>query len=287
MNEDDLELANMYGCKIAKIEMTDNFSAARNAILNHCTMSYVLQLDLDERLTNWGTLRRLLDATNTDAWIFSINNYQKTGEAIVTDTTRLFKNDGKVAYWGYLHETVDNYIAQNGWKLAHSPIKINHFGYLDMTKEQAWKKMQRYIDINIKQIKDFPMDGRAYYNLAIHLLEDNCVDDALRLLQVSATLAPRFPLSAMEIGKTHIEKAHFWMERAQKLIGQHHPNHTILGQFKDALEKIRPHNIPGAPGHCLQYFNTHPEASKWLKEHVEEMEAKIDKIKLAALEKQK
>ena len=285
ISDNDREIASMYNVKIVPTEMGDNFSIPRNTCLRVCTKEQILQLDLDERIDDWASLRRMMDTKKIDCWSIGINNFQRNGESITTETIRLFKNDGKVEYWGYLHETIDNYAQSCGWLIGKTPMCISHYGYLKSTQKELFIKMQRYMHINMKQIEDFPMDGRAYFNLAIHLLEDNCVDDAMRLLLISNHLAKNFVLVPLELGKTYLLKAYFWFQRASKLVGKD-ANAPFIQRFLQVLKPILPQNIPTAPGHCLSFFNKSPDRAEWLRKHIEDMEHKIENVMVKRLEKQ-
>lgn len=286
LSEDDVELINSYNnARVVPTVMEDNFAKGRNAIIKHATKNWIYQLDIDEYIADLCPLRRILDAPGYDAWMFSINNFQKDGGSMISDTIRLFRNKPGVEYWGRLHETVDQYSQKNGWKISQSPIQMNHVGYTMQSPEEAYKKMQRYLAINLKQIKDNPMNGMAYYNLALHMLEDQLIEDAEKLLQIAIFLQPSFPLSGLELAKVYIIKANRWMTNSLRGFND---NHRIKRSFlatQQTLEKIMPKNYIIAQGHCLSYFNIHADWAKWLREHVIEMEKKIEESKTKMLEK--
>ncbi len=209
------QLTDVWGAKVVPVWGKGNpedfkehgFGASRNAILKHCDMQWILQLDADERVKEWGKIRRMADVPLFEAWAFQIQNFQKDGQgSIPTTTTRLFRNKDGVEYWGILHETIDNFIKKAGWKISQAPTQLLHYGYLLQTEDESWKKMQSYIELNIRQIKEVPNDPRAYYNLALHLIEDQMIDDGLRLLQIACNYSA-FHLPWIECGKMYLTKA--------------------------------------------------------------------------------
>jgi hypothetical protein len=287
LSKEDVDLICDYNnaIVITNVVMGDNFAKGRNDIIKHATKDWIYQLDIDEYIADLCPLHRILDAPGYDAWMFSINNFQKDGGSMVSDTIRLFRNKPGVEYWGRLHETVDAYSSKNGWKISYSPIQMNHVGYTMQTAEEAYKKMQRYLDINLKQIKDNPTHGMAYYNLALHMLEDKLIDDAEKILQICTFFQPGFPLAGLELAKTYIIKANRWMNNSLRGFNDNHRLKRSFLPHQKALESIMPKNYLIAPGHCVQYFSTHAEEAKWLREHVVAMEKKIEEEKTKFMEK--
>jgi hypothetical protein len=219
--------------------------------------------------------------------MFTIPNLQPDGGAIITETIRLFKNKDGVNYWGRLHETIDNHVRKSGWKLSKSPVKIQHFGYTLQNPEAAYKKMQRYLRINLTQIKETPNSGMAYYNVALHFIEDDLIDDAIKLLEICSVLQPSFALAGLELGKCYIRKAHQWVGKSVRVLGERHPIGQGFRPIHDTLGKILPKHYIVAKGHCLGYFNQNPTEAKWLREHILKMEKNIEEMRTKALEQLK
>lgn len=286
LSDEDLELIKSYdNAKIVPTIMADNFAEGRNSIIKEATCDWIFQLDIDETVEDLCGLKRLMDLPNIDAWMFSITNFQKDGGAIVTDTLRLYKNKDGVKYWGRLHETIDAHVKKSAWKISKSPIKMSHFGYTMQTDEQAYSKMQRYLEINLKQMRENPTHGMAYYNLALHFLEDNLIEDAIKMLEICTFLQPEFPLAGLELGKTYIIKASRWINNSLKSAGDNQSIKQGFTGIQKTLNEIMPRNHMVAPGHCISYFNIHAEDAKWLREHIPVMEKKIEEAKIKMLER--
>lgn len=273
LNDEEKEKLARWGVKLIPISMGTDFAAARNKLLRECSGEWILQLDLDERLVSQGGVRRMADIDGYDVWSFPIMNYQKGGHSVDTDTSRMFRNDGKVEYWGYLHETIDDYVAKIKWKIARSPVKIQHYGYVSGDQRGLFMKMQRYLDINLKQMKDHPKDPRSYFNLAMHLLEDDLVDDCVRLMEICIKLKPDHLLAAEELGKINLTKSYAWFDFSLRMLeNSEHPTKKYLVQVTNALQQMKPQHLIAARGHCVDYFNKHPKEREWLSTQMEKME---------------
>jgi len=280
-----LNLCKRYpNVKVVPITMNDNFAEGRNQCLESCSSNYIFQLDIDERIDDFMALRRMLDMPNADCWMFTIPNLQKDGKSIITETIRLFKNKDDVKYWGRLHETIDQHVKKVGWRISKSPIKLVHFGYTLQSDDEAYKKMQRYLGINLQQMKENPTYGMGYYNVALHLLEDNCVDDAIKLLELCNAFQPGFALGSIELGKCYIRKALQAITTGIKTLDPNHPIVEAFNPIKESLEKIAPKQYLVAPGHCLNYFSTHKEDANWLREHVLSFEKRVEDMRTKQLE---
>ncbi len=273
----DKEMLLRWGVKVVPIKMDENYGEGRNQIIKHCTKDHILQLDLDERIQDLPMIRRLVDQPTVDCWMFSIANIQPQGESIITETARLFKNEEGVEYWGYLHETVDGSIKKFRWKVDRPVFQIQHYGYLLPSPDESFKKMQRYLEINMKQLKDFPNDPRAYYNISLHLLEDNLIDDALKLLDIAVTLSPMFPLPSIELGKTYIMKAYANLERPARGVNNKLLKQRLMGML-GTLKQIYPQHAAIAKGHALAYFVAHQDKADWLSDHCAKMQEHLEEL---------
>ncbi len=278
----DKELLLRWGVKVVPVKMGDNYGAGRNQIIEHCTKDFILQLDLDERIQDLFMVKRLMDHPTVDCWMFSIANIQPVGEQIVTETARLFKNESGVEYWGYLHETVDGSIKKLRWKVDKPVFQIQHYGYLLSTPDESFQKMQRYLEINMKQLKDFPNDPRAYYNISLHLLEDNLIDDALKLLDIAVTISPMFALPSIELGKTHIMKAYTNLERPTSALANGILKQRLMGMLH-TLKQVYPQHVAVAKGHALAYFAAHQDKADWLSDHCAKMQIRLEELQTKQL----
>lgn len=277
LKPEDLAMLKVWGVKVVPCIMGDNYSKGRNMILEQCTQDHIFQMDIDERLTEPMVIFRML-CTDHDAWMFSIDNWQKDGGSIVTETARLFRNKNNPQYWGYLHETIDDFMRTNRLKVGLSPVRLSHYGYLNMTPQGAWTKMQRYMRINLKQMEDFPRDSRSYYNLALHLVEDGLVEDAMKLLITSCYLSGGQVLSVAELAKLHVQRSFdlFNLVGSSQQGGSSALHVKEYGsQMAKALAQLRPQHQIVAQGHARAFFETDPELRLWLYRHLKHVEETI------------
>lgn len=273
----------LYNVKVVPCNMSDNFGEGRNEIIKHSTSDYIFQLDLDERILDSRILHRLISSPSK-AFMFSIDNLQPKGQdVVVTNTVRLFhRMDGKAKYWGYLHETVDDFVRKNNIPLSHSPVKLVHFGYLWMSSDEAFQKMQKYMSINIRQMKDFPEDPRAYYNLAMHLIEDGINDTAIRLLNMCVFLSKgTFILPVIELAKVHLAKSNILANHLLKVREGTSGAREAKEFSKHLINTVTPllgTPIKVSPNHANQFFIINKEAAKELNDLLFNIEKKHNMI---------
>jgi hypothetical protein len=273
----DLSMLEAWGAKVVPCVMGENYGEGRNQIIKECTKDFIFQMDLDERLLEPMIVFRMVN-TDHDAWMFPIDNVQHNGKSITTETARLFRNKSNVKYWGYLHETIDDHMKKNAWRVGLSPVKMIHYGYLNMTPQSAWTKMQRYMSINLKQMKDFPEDGRAYYNLALHLVEDSLVEDAIKLLVAACYLSGGLLLPVTELAKLHIQRAIdlFNMVSSSQQGGASSMHvKEYSKQMLENLMRLRPQHQTVAKGHARAFFETQPDRRIWLYNHLKDIEDRL------------
>jgi hypothetical protein len=179
-------------------------------------------------------------------------------------------------YTGMLHETLDDYIRKYNHVVVSSPVKLIHYGYVLQTQQEAWAKMQRYLEINIAQMLEQPMDGRAYYNLALHFIEDSMLTDAMELLEVGAQLPPIFALPQIELANCYVLCAQTLYNHALKVTKV--TDDAAKEKLKNSvgtLETIKPQYLKTAPGHTRAFFQRQPHKYKELKMHVTSMKNSI------------
>jgi len=261
-----------HGVRFVPISVGENFADARNQIIKQIdpTLSWIFSLDLDERFEDWGTVRRYMDHPYYDGYLFPIDNYRRKGNPFGSGTIRLFKNKDEVKYWGLLHESIDDFVKENNWHIDRSTVKIRHYGYVIGSVHDLFRKMQRYLEMNLKQIKQYPKDGRAYHNLAMHLLEDGMMDEAVTLLKIASTFSPKYGIPAEELSKFYITTAQQWARKALSFAGPEKRS-TYLVELYKQLTRLLPSYLPAASGHAYTYFRIHKDELKWMRDHCREI----------------
>lgn len=272
----DKELIEKWGGKVVACDMSSDYSFGRNQIIAHCKTTHLMQLDIDERVESPSILCRMT-AVPFQAWLFTIDNLQSDNKpAVMTETVRLIKYNDDVKYWGMLHETLDDYVRSSKAKTTKAPIKLIHFGFLWQSQTDLLFKMQKYMQMNLNQIKKYPNDPRAYSNLAYHLLEDGMYLDAMKLMTVSVLLSDNQPMSLFELAKIYLHQAvmicdifknskktnNFDIQKAAVELGK-------------KLQDVVPQVIPVSPGHAKGFFDIYPQERTGLLEHLFNMERQI------------
>jgi tetratricopeptide (TPR) repeat protein len=148
-------------------------------------------------------------------------------------------------YDGYVHETLQR---EEHHKIARSPVKITHFGYLKSPKDIR-KKMQNYFKLNQQQIKDKPKDPRPYYAIAIHYLEEGFVDLAEENLIQATELDPNFYQSNKDLGYLYLNKASHYFKKVTTTIPKDHPFHGLCSTNCNSIEEMVGHQSRVSPGH--------------------------------------
>lgn len=282
LDEDTISDLQSYGVVVTPTSLKDSFADGRNKILKACTKDYIFQLDVDERLSNfnWYKLSRITSTQDLKHWMFSIDNIQKDGTPVPTETIRLFPNDPKVFYTGIIHETLDDYVRKYRVLVGTSPFKLVHYGYVLQNKEEAFKKMQRYLELNLNQMKATPLDSRPYYNLSLHLLEDEFVDDAMALLELAVQLPPKFALPEIELAHCHTIACQTYYKEASKYLRDSDTSTRakIKGTI-DLLERVKPFYSRTAPGHAASYFQQQPQKYREMQEQIKKTSELIAKMR--------
>lgn len=188
-----IEIAERYNAKIHYFEWIDDFAAARNEALKHCTSKWILYLDADERLKvqEKDTLRNYLLSLSDE--IGGINCIIESEHSKLDGNSeihrggypRLFRNLGypKIQFRGRVHEQISPSILENGKTFINSDIIIEHLGY-NREREVMEQKIKRNYTLLLQHVKEEPTNGYAWYQLGQTLAQMKLIkeaEDAIRL----------------------------------------------------------------------------------------------------------
>lgn len=228
----------------------------RNWGLQKITTDWLLQLDLDEQLDRLDVVRRMIDASNVQGYLFCIENFHKSGEVSLSETVRLFKN--KLSeYYGNVHETIDT----NGATIYWSPIRIKHYGYL-RPDSIIFDKMCDYLERNLSNLVETPDDPKPYHSIGMHLMEEGYYDLAEICFKKAIKLNPQYFQPRNQLACLYLDKAKAEYDIVGQLLPKEHPTKEyaekmveLIGKCNGKLEKM-------APGHVKVVMKRNEELVK-------------------------
>jgi hypothetical protein len=160
------QLAFAHNARVVDVLWTDDFSAARNACLEHATRDWVLFLDADERLEPLGPgdqaqLAAQLARPEARGYSVEIRSPRDQHTTEIGHVVRLFQRHPQIRYRGRVHESVVPSIAQLAgvahWTPSRSVIRITHLGYQAQVRHDK-QKDQRNRRLLDQMLQDAPHD---------------------------------------------------------------------------------------------------------------------------------
>ncbi len=161
------EVAEQYADLFFDFEWVNDFSAARNAVLDRCTGKWVLVLDADECLdAHVAPLVEFLTGPDADQYAWGLvdsihyDNFEMKGEGDDALLARLARMDQHPRYGGAIHEAFLGFQADKAIVLLD--VKIHHDGYARDPKhpEKYKEKMKRNMDLLEEELSQDPKDLR-------------------------------------------------------------------------------------------------------------------------------
>lgn len=195
-NDESVRIAREFGARVIDVAWENDFSKARNTVLQACTADWILSLDADEMLDAGGValIPSLVAQDEIDAWQVWRWNYVRTlnsrsGEraaqpnpfrlaesrcypAFTRDlNTLLFRHIPGLYFENPVHETVAKRVRALGLNVAEAPFVIHHFGFVEDTEEQRKAKCELYQQLGWRKVRENPQDDWAFYELGLGELE--------------------------------------------------------------------------------------------------------------------
>jgi glycosyltransferase involved in cell wall biosynthesis/tetratricopeptide (TPR) repeat protein len=172
-----VEIAKEFGAEIYSFAWCDDFSAARNAALEHATGDWILMLDADEELpeTEHEKIRANMKKSDVIAYRLPLVNREKENEG-QSFVPRLFRNAPGVYYSGRIHEQVFPSLMALGkpWGLAtrFGTAQLLHHGY---TKEiiRDRNKIERNLKLLRQAVEENPTDANLRMNFGLELVRSD------------------------------------------------------------------------------------------------------------------
>ncbi len=187
-------LAASLGAQVHHVAWTDDFAAARNESLAHCTGDWVLVLDADEALTPDGAqaLRSVIDRPLRVPVLYQIRIQSRhdAGQATVDwDASRLFPLSLELRYEGRIHEQLPGGLP-DGRPLPRVPlpaVTVIHDGHRASVGAAAGKE-SRDLTLLARSVAEAPSNPFHRFNLGVALRAAGRESDAIEALKCSIDL---------------------------------------------------------------------------------------------------
>ena len=190
-------IAGRFGAEIFKFKWCDDFSAARNAVLEKATGDWVLMLDADEELPadQHEKLLKLLRDPKAIAYRLPMIDVGQE-EAGVSHVPRLFRNAPGLFYVGRVHEQVFSSIEvrRTEWGLENlfGDATLLHHGY---TKElvKSRDKIARNLRLLEMAVEEMPGEPNLLMNLGLELMRSGRTHEGLENYEAAFEAMGRLP----------------------------------------------------------------------------------------------
>ncbi len=169
-----VEIAKAHGAEVHHFAWCDDFSAARNAALEHATGDWILMLDADEELPadQCDALRRDLAQADAMAYRLPLINQGREAEG-PSYVPRLFRNAPGVFYCGRIHEQVFPSLLPMckswGLDIRLGTTRLLHHGYAPEIV-QSRQKIERNLRLLRQAVDEWPDDVNLTMNLGLELV---------------------------------------------------------------------------------------------------------------------
>ncbi len=156
------EIATKYADILFDFVWVNDFSAARNAVMDKCTGKWFLTLDADEYLVpDIKELVTFLSDKSSKkfkrATVIIRNHFSKTMDDTYTDfnAPRMCRMDTGTRYTGIIHENFDQPVTIDEFYIFANTV-FNHDGYARITPEHKIKKEKRNLELLQKELEAEP-----------------------------------------------------------------------------------------------------------------------------------
>jgi GT2 family glycosyltransferase/tetratricopeptide (TPR) repeat protein len=196
-----IEIAREFGAEVHSIAWRDDFSAARNAALEHATGDWVLFLDCDEELMpdKVEALAREIRAPDVLGYRLPIIDRGRE-EGGCNYVQRLFRNAPGLYFVGRIHEqifsTINARCKQWGLKNVLGQTALLHHGYTSAVVASR-NKIERNLKLLERAVAEMPGEPTFIMNLGLELVRSGQLEAGLDRYWEAFRLVSSLPESAV------------------------------------------------------------------------------------------
>ncbi|HYD39787.1 MAG TPA: glycosyltransferase family 2 protein [Anaeromyxobacter sp.] len=186
-----IEVARAAGARVLERPWDDDFAAPRNLAAAHATGDFVFQLDADEQLAPGGAaaVRRAVKHAAFDVGLVRCHNAAATdapAEAVLSGARRvgapgllprLVRRTPDLRWVGCIHESVLEWAAARGNRLAPVAVDLVHYGYTERVFAGK-EKRERNLALLRKRVREEPDSAVSLGYLAAELLANGDLAEA-------------------------------------------------------------------------------------------------------------
>lgn len=163
-----IEIASAYTEHIYHYDWTEDFSAARNFVINKATHDWILSIDCDELVEqiDQDLLQKYMTQFPENAGRILIRNRLTENGQISYEQVRVtrFFNRKYFHFEGSIHEQVEKRLSASPKLVFSAPITVLHTGY-DGSEEEMRRKSLRNIKLLEQELCKNGPDDYLYYQL--------------------------------------------------------------------------------------------------------------------------
>lgn len=246
------EIAKHFGEKVRFFEIDpveqqpEGFAGARNEVLSKCAGEWFLWIDTDEQLTQGHFLRKYLDGQVFNGYVIHQTHLYLDGPPTHDIPVRLFRNTGKVKFFGCVHEQPQDgdCNADIMPTLDAQDLNIAHTGYLTPEGRED-KRVHRNLPLLKKDAQVF---GDRVLGKVLRIREAVIEGDLQRVTEGVGEYARRNYLFAIKTFVEHFDDpthkyhkiARPWYEAALRHLGLGWEQEIAMAGRQGGLEGRRP-----------------------------------------------
>ncbi|MGB6742510.1 MAG: glycosyltransferase [Terracidiphilus sp.] len=195
--DESAAIARACGAEVIEIPWEENFSLARNRVLEQRKCDWILVIDADEMLDDsaGARIRKAIERPDVAAfhnwrWNYMLDTSTRLGFQVARPnpvlieesrpypayvplpTTRLFRSHPGVYYEGCVHETVTRRLAAHQLVTRFADFVLHHFGHAEDAEADRQKKNNLYQLLGERKLKANADDPQALIEMGMAELEN-------------------------------------------------------------------------------------------------------------------